>query len=142
MSPEGRGINVDKSRFNDIWTGLRQGDVVPYLGPGAVADVVNPDTGEAMPADNRSLILAMNNGKPMAPRLMYEFSRAAMNLELKRGRRFVNRFLVQTYLETPWTRAALHEALARHKPPYVVDVNREGPPASTVFPDKFAPGTG
>jgi hypothetical protein len=121
----GEIINVDKPGFNDILAGLRQGDLVPYLGPGAVADVVNPDTGETMPADNRSLILAMNNGKPMAPRLMYEFSRAAMNLELKRGRSFVNRFLVRTYLETSWTRATLHEELARSKPPYVIDVNRD-----------------
>jgi hypothetical protein len=108
-----------------IIAGLRDGSVVPYLGPGVLHDVVNSKTGESIPADSDSLILAMNNGKPMAPRLMYEFPRAAMNLELKRGRRFINRWLVKTYSETNWSRAALHEQLRHVKPPYVVDVNRD-----------------
>ncbi len=116
---------MNQSLFTHIVAGLQDGAIVPYLGPGVLADAVNPNTGKPMPADNDSLIAAMNNGKPMAPRLMYEFSRAAMNMELKRGRSFVNRFLVQTYADTPWTRASVHQQLARWKPPYVVDVNRD-----------------
>ena len=41
-----------------------------------------------IPADSESLIYAMNDGKPMAPRLMYEFPRAAMNLENKKSLEF------------------------------------------------------
>ena len=41
----------------------------------------------------------MNDGKPMAPRLMYEFARAAMNVEQKKGRKSVERFLTTTYAE-------------------------------------------
>lgn len=108
-----------------VIAGLRDGSVVPYLGPGVLQDVVNSKTGEPIPADSDSLILAMNNGKPMAPRLMYEFPRAAMNLELKRGRRFINTWLVKTYSETTWSRAALHQQLQHLKPPYVVDINRD-----------------
>ncbi|MBK1701646.1 SIR2 family protein [Thiococcus pfennigii] len=105
--------------------GLARGELVPYLGPGALADVVDPATGEPIPADSEHMILAMNNGRPMSARLMWEFSRAAMNVELKRGRGAVNRFLVRTYGERTWTRAPLHDWLAGIHPPYVIDINRD-----------------
>ena len=111
--------------IDEILTGLYENRIVPYLGPGVLADVTQVDTGLPMPADSDSLIIAMNDGKPMAPKLMYEFPRAAMNLELKRGRSFVERFLEKTYGQTRWTRAALHDWLASWKPRYIVDVNRD-----------------
>nr|WP_321457601.1 SIR2 family protein [uncultured Cohaesibacter sp.] len=101
------------------------GDVVPYLGPGVLFDAHNINSGEAMPADSDSLILAMNKGRPMAPKLMYEFSRAAMNLELKRGRRFIEQFLTRLYKEEQWSRAALHEWIKTVSPAYVIDINRD-----------------
>jgi hypothetical protein len=61
----------------------------------------------------------------MAPRLMYEFPRAAMNVELKRGRKAVTRFLDETYGTTQWSRSPLHDWLASIRPQYVVDVNRD-----------------
>ena len=57
-----------------------------------LVDVKNVATGEPIPADSDSLIYAMNDGKPMAPKLMYEFPRAAMNIEVKRGRTTVTKF--------------------------------------------------
>jgi hypothetical protein len=107
--------------------------VVPYIGPGALFDVVNQQSGEPIPANSDSLILAMNNGKPMAPRLMYEFPRAAMDMELKKGRSFVNRFLEDLYGHRQWTRAAVHEWLAQLKLPYVIDINRD-----TQLQDSYA----
>jgi hypothetical protein len=86
-----------------------------------------------MPATSDQLILAMNNGQPMAPKLMYEFPRAAMNIELKRGRSAVTRFLDTTYGTTKWTRAALHDWLAEIFPPYVIDINRD-----TQLQDSYA----
>lgn len=77
---------------------------MPYLGPGVLSGVTEAGSGEAIPADSDSLILAMNGGKPMAPRLMFEFARAAMDMELKKGRNFVYRFLSETYGERQWTR--------------------------------------
>lgn len=112
-------------KIEEILTGLRANRIIPYLGPGALADVTEVGSGAPMPADSTSLILAMNEGRPMAPKLMYEFPRAAMNLELKRGRSFVERFLKKTYGETRWTRAALHDWLADWKPRYVIDINRD-----------------
>ena len=113
--------------------GLKNGSIVPYLGAGVLADVKNAATGEPIPADSDSLIIAMNGGKPMAPKLMYEFPRAAMNIELKRGRTTVTKFLTKTYGETAWTRAAVHDWLKHIAPNYVIDINRD-----TQLQDSYA----
>jgi hypothetical protein len=112
---------------------LRQGKLVPYLGPGALSEVIDPKTSEPIPADSDSLILAMNQGRPMAQRLMWEFPRAAMDVELKRGRGAVTRFLDTTYGSRLWTRAPLHDWLAAQRPHYVVDINRD-----TQLQDSYA----
>lgn len=104
---------------------LQEDAIVPYLGPGVLDGVVETGSGTAIPADSDSLILAMNGGKPMSQRLMYEFPRAAMDMELKKGRTFVSRFLSETYRERTWTRAPLHDWLAAVGPSYVVDTNRD-----------------
>jgi len=111
--------------FPAIIKGLKDGSVVPYLGADALKGSVNVATGEAIPADSDSLILAMNNGQPMAPKLMYEFPRAAMNQELRKGRSYVNKFLTRCYGETEWTRSAVHDWLNDIRPQYVIDVNRD-----------------
>ncbi|MEY4592134.1 MAG: hypothetical protein RIR18_1029 [Pseudomonadota bacterium] len=108
-----------------LMAGLQDGSIVPYLGPGVLADVKNVATGAPIPADSNSLIYAMNDGKPMSPKLMYEFSRAAMNIELKRGRASITKFLTRTYGETEWTRGAVHDWLKSIKPAYVIDINRD-----------------
>lgn len=124
---------IDSTLTSDIFAGIQDGSIVPYLGPGVLSDVKSKLDQTSIPADSDSLILAMNNGQPMAPRLMYEFPRAAMNLELKKGRSFVERFLTETYGKTEWTRAALHDWLAAIKPDYVIDINRD-----TQLQDSYA----
>lgn len=104
---------------------LQSGALVPYIGAGALEGVVSLDGSEPIPADSDSLIYAMNGGKPMAPRLMYEFPRAAMNLENKKGRKFIERFLNETYLEKKWTIGPFHQWLADLNLPYIVDINRD-----------------
>jgi hypothetical protein len=116
-----------------LLAGLKDGSIVPYLGPGVLADVKNVATGAPIPADSDSLIYAMNDGKPMAPKLMYEFARAAMNVELKRGRSAVTKFLNRTYGETAWTRGAVHDWLKAIAPHYVIDINRD-----TQLQDSYA----
>lgn len=116
-----------------LLAGLKDGSIVPYLGPGVLADVKNVASGAPIPADSDSLIYAMNDGKPMAPKLMYEFPRAAMNVELKRGRSAVTKFLTRTYGETAWTRAAVHDWLQAICPHYVIDINRD-----TQLQDSYA----
>lgn len=114
------------STLDEIAGGIESGDLVPFLGPGALQGARDPATGAAIPADSESLILAMNNGRPMTPRLMWEFPRAAMDVELKRGRGAVHRFLEATYGEgSNWTRAPLHDWLRDLCPRYVIDINRD-----------------
>lgn len=115
----------NSSTFATILAGLADGSVVPYLGCHALDGVTDPASGRAIPADSESLILAMNDGRPMAPKLMYEFPRAAMNIELKRGRSAVSRFLDRTYRDTAWSASALHAWLADQNLPYVIDSNRD-----------------
>ena len=116
-----------------LLAGLKDGSIVPYLGPGVLADVTNATSGTPIPADSNSLIYAMNDGKPMAPKLMYEFPRAAMNVELKRGRSAVTKFLNRVYGETAWTRAAVHDWIKGISPHYVIDINRD-----TQLQDSYA----
>jgi hypothetical protein len=115
---------IDK-QISELKAGIESGKIVPYLGADALKGSFHKETGEAIPADSDSLILAMNNGRPMAPRLMYEFARAAMDVELKRGRTAVNRFLDNTYGEQVWTKSPLHAWLESVKPHYVIDINRD-----------------
>jgi hypothetical protein len=125
--------DMTASILQEISNGIADGSVVPYIGPGALAGVTDNSGDLAMPADSDSLILAMNNGRPMSARLMYEFPRAAMDVELKRGRSALHRFLETTYGETRWTRAPLHDWLAAIKPSYVIDINRD-----TQLQDSYA----
>jgi len=105
--------------------GIHSGQIVPYLGADTLRGVTDKANGEAIPADSDSLILAMNDGKPMAPRLMYEFPRAAMNLENKKGRKFIERFLNTTYAEKQWSGSEFHRWLAEMNLPYIIDINRD-----------------
>ena len=116
---------MEQQLIDTIKQGLRDGSIIPYLGAQALSGSVNLGSGEPVPADSDSLILAMNDGKPMAPKLMYEFPRAAMNQELKRGRTFVTRFLNKLYGETEWSRAPLHDWVKTIKPACVIDINRD-----------------
>ena len=116
---------ADSQLFTTLISQLKTGDLVPYLGPGVLEGVKEVNTGEKMPADSDSLILAMNEGRPMAPRLMYEFPRAAMNLEQKRGRRFIEKFLTTTYGERQWHSSPFHQWLATLSLPYIIDINRD-----------------
>lgn len=117
---------MNSSLINEILAGLHAGTVVPYLGPEALRGVVDRNSGQPIPADSDSLILAMTGGQPMSPRLMYEFPRAAMHLENKKGRSFIERFLTQTYGGDNWTQSPLHQWLASLELPYVIDCNRDG----------------
>ena len=114
---------MDKE-INAIQQMLKQGELVPCLGAGALEGVVN-ERGQAIPADNISLILGMTGGQPMAPRLMHEFSRAAMHMENKKGRRFLEMYLTQVYAKNNWSRSPIHQYLADLKLPYIIDFNRD-----------------
>ncbi len=110
---------------SEIVEGIQSGKIVPYLGPGVLNGVVNKLDSTPIPADSDSLILAMSGGQPMSPRLMYEFPRAAMHIENKKGRTFLEKFLLKTYAETQWSNSEFHQWLKELNAPYVIDVNRD-----------------
>jgi hypothetical protein len=117
--------NMSEIPITELALRLLEGELVPYLGPGALNGVRHRASGTGIPADSDSLILAMNKGRPVSSRLMYEFPRAAMDMELKRGRNAVTRFLTETYGHTDWTRSPVHAWLASIRAPYIVDINRD-----------------
>lgn len=116
---------MSEMTLQTLLAGVANNTIVPYLGAGALQGSVDKLSGVAIPADSDSLILAMNGGKPMSARLMWEFPRAAMDVELKRGRKAVHNFLEDTYGKRKWTRAPLHDWLASIEPHYVIDSNRD-----------------
>ncbi len=102
---------------------LRNQTTIPYFGLGVFEGTVSKE-GEAVPHDSDSLILAMNGGRAMAPRLMFEYSRAAMHLEQRRGVEYmtqlVNHIYTRDFEPTP-----LHKAIVAMSPRYIVDTNRD-----------------
>jgi hypothetical protein len=58
---------LTKELRDSLLAGLQNGSIVPYLGPGALADVRNAATGAPIPATSDDLILAMNGGNQSHP---------------------------------------------------------------------------
>lgn len=102
---------------------LRNQTTVPYFGLGIFKDTKTKD-GEQMPYDSDSMILMLNNGRPMSQRLMFEYSRAAMHLEERRGvdylRQLVNHLYTKDFEPT-----ALHKVIVDMLPRYIIDTNRD-----------------
>ncbi len=102
---------------------LRNQTTVPYFGLG-IFEGTKTKEGEQMPFDSDSMILTLNNGRPMSQRLMFEYSRAAMHLEERRGvdylRQLVNHVYTKEYAPTP-----LHKAVLNMMPRYIIDTNRD-----------------
>ena len=88
---------------------------IPFIGFGVFK-------GFGLPYDSDSFILAMNGGKAMPPRLMYEYSRAAMNIEQKKGRTYLEE-LVKTIYSQEYKIPPIYEWLVQNKPMYVIDTN-------------------
>lgn len=102
---------------------LRNQTTVPYFGLGIFYDTKTKE-GEQMPYDSDSMILMMNNGRPMSQRLMFEYSRAAMHLEQRRGVDYIvqltNHIYTKDFAPTP-----LQKAIVDMLPRYIIDTNRD-----------------
>ncbi len=102
---------------------LRNQTTIPYFGLGIFEGTLTKE-GEQMPYDSDSMILMMNNGRPMSERLMFEYSRAAMHLEERRGVEYltqlINHIYTKNYEATP-----LHKAVLNMLPRYIIDTNRD-----------------
>jgi len=102
---------------------LRNQSTVPYFGLGIFAGVTTKD-GEEMPYDSDSMILKMNNGRPMSERLMFEYSRAAMHLEQRRGVEYMTQLINHIYTKD-FEPTTLQKAIVNMLPRYIIDTNRD-----------------
>ena len=102
---------------------LRNQTTVPYFGLGIFEGVTTKD-GEAMPHDSDSMILMMNGGRAMSQRLMFEYSRAAMHLEQRRGVDYITQLINFIYTKN-FEATPLQKAIVDMSPRYIIDTNRD-----------------
>jgi hypothetical protein len=113
----------DMADFAKIADELKSGETILYIGMGIFKGYSFSD-GSSVPHDSDSIILAMNDGRPMAPRLMYEYARAAMSMEQSRGRKYVEQKLLAIY-KKEIQKTAVHALIEKLMPRYVIDTNYE-----------------
>jgi hypothetical protein len=117
-------INIEKvtaKMIKQIVNELKNGEAVLYLGCG-IFKGLKFESGEDMPYDSNSIIFALNDGKPMAPRLMYEYTRAAMDMEQRAGRGFLEKKLSSIYSK-PFADGAVLRLVEKLMPKYIIDTN-------------------
>ncbi len=102
---------------------IRNQTTVPYFGLGIFEGVTTKE-GEAMPHDSDSMILKMNNGRAMSPRLMFEYSRAAMHLEQRRGVDYIQQMMNWIYTKE-FEPTSLQKAIIDMAPRFIIDTNRD-----------------
>lgn len=96
---------------------------IAYFGLGVFKNIQTKE-GEAMPYDSDSMILKMNNGRAMSKRLMFEYSRAAMHLEQRRGVEYITQLINFIYTKD-FEPSPLHKAIVNMMPHYIIDTNRD-----------------
>jgi hypothetical protein len=102
---------------------LRNQTTVPYFGLGIFENTKTKE-GEQMPFDSDSMILMLNNGRPMSQRLMFEYSRAAMHLEERRGVSYLTQLVNHIYTKD-FDATPLQKIVVDMMPRYIVDTNRD-----------------
>ena len=107
---------------SDYEQAIKEGRLVPFLGMGVFKGTQTED-GEQLPFDSDSMILRLNNGRAMSPRLMYEYSRAAMSLEQRKGRPYIEQMTNHIFTAKPYPMPAAYVWLKTLMPRYVVDLN-------------------
>ena len=98
------------------------GELVPFIGMGVFRQIQCED-GTQIPYDSDSMILSLNGGRAMSPRLMYEYSRAAMSLEQRKGRAYLEGMTHHIFTSKPYEIPLVYQWLKTLMPHYVVDLN-------------------
>jgi len=109
--------------IQEIKKELRNQTTVPYFGLGIFEGIKTKD-GQQMPYDSDSMILRMNNDRPMSQRLMFEYSRAAMHLEERRGVMYLTQLINSIYTQD-FEPSPLQKAIVDMMPRYIIDTNRD-----------------
>lgn len=108
--------------MDDLREQLNKGDLVLFLGMGVFENFTCKD-GSTLPYDSDSFVLAINGGRAMSPRLMYEYTRAAMSLEQRKGREYLVAMVNHIYTSKEYDLPLIYEFIAKVKPRYIVDTN-------------------
>ena len=108
--------------MDEIVEKIKNGTLIPFLGIGVFKDTIASD-GTQLPYDSDSMILALNNGRAMSSRLMYEYSRAAMGLEQRKGREFIVQMTNHIYSSKEYEIPKVYKWLSKFKPKYIIDTN-------------------
>jgi hypothetical protein len=110
--------------MDNIKQKIKTGELIPFLGMGVFENTKAKD-GSIIPYDSDSMILALNNGRAMSPRLMYEYSRAAMSLEQRKGREFIIQMTNHIYSSKEYDLPLTYQWLKEIKPKYIIDTNMD-----------------
>lgn len=108
--------------MDDIKQELIEGKTILFLGMGIFKNLTCKD-GTKLPYDSDSFVLALNNGRAMSPRLMYEYTRAAMSLEQRKGRDFLVAMTNHIYTSKEYDLSKVYELVQSIKPKYIIDTN-------------------
>ena len=111
------------TKIQEIKKELRNQTTVPYFGLGIFYDTKTKE-GEQMPFDSDSMILKLNDGRQMSQRLMFEYSRAAMHLEERRGVSYITQLVNHIYTKN-FEPTPLQKAIVDMMPRYIIDTNRD-----------------
>lgn len=110
--------------MNNLKEKLISGELVPFLGLGVFYNTKSTKD-EQLPFDSDSMILALNNGRAMSDRLMYEYSRAAMSLEQRKGRDFIIQMTNHIYSSKVYEIPYIYKVLKDIQPKYLIDTNMD-----------------
>lgn len=108
--------------MDNIKEKLIDGSLIPFIGMGVFKNTVAKD-GSTLPYDSDSMVLALNNGRAMSPRLMYEYTRAAMSLEQRKGREFIVQMTNHIYKSKEYEIPYTYEFLKDIQPKLLIDTN-------------------
>lgn len=110
--------------MNNIKQNIKDGSLIPFIGM-RVFEHTKAKDGTTLPYDSDSMILALNKGRAMSKRLMYEYSRAAMSLEHRRGRDYIIQMTNHIYASKEYEIPFTYKFLKEIKPKYMIDTNMD-----------------
>lgn len=119
---------INPTSIETIKQEIIDGLTIPFLGLG-IFKGYNFEDGSPIPSTNDELIIKVNDGRAMAPRMMIDFSRAFMQIEQRKGRRHLEGMLNLIYtkgMQTPEILGKLHAL----NPKYMIDTNYD-----SILPD-------
>ena len=109
--------------MDNIKKEIIENKTVFFIGSGVFYNTSTSE-GKKLPFDSNSLSLALNDGRAMTERLMYEYTRTAMTIEQRRGRDYIVQMVKHIYSGN-YELTLVYKFIQAHKPKYVIDTNMD-----------------